>query len=79
MSKATDEAFAKGYQQALRDVLTKKVMEGQPAADMWIMDNLPAFTEVERELHREQEAAWEAAQERSIAEHEAQMIAEGRY
>ena len=28
MSKATDEAFGKGYQQALKDILTKLVMEG---------------------------------------------------
>jgi uncharacterized protein YicC (UPF0701 family) len=79
MSKATDQAFADGYQQALKDILTKKVVEGQEAADKWIEDNLSTYDQTLNEAHREVEYAYEAEQDRQIAEHEAQMIAEGRY
>lgn len=79
MSKATDKAFGDGYQAALRDILVKKVGEGQAAADKWVEDNLTGYDTLLNDIHREMEFFHEAQQERSIAEHEAQMIAEGRY
>lgn len=42
--KKTSEAFAEGYQQALRDVIAKWVEAGPEAAHKWCEDNADDHT-----------------------------------